>query len=53
MTVQERIKYKKQYIKSLIDAFDYSSNMFYRDCMAYLIDEELKDLKRIKLKYGH
>jgi hypothetical protein len=63
MTVQERtgnssssqydkrILYKQKYIKTLLYTFDASSNMFFRDCMAYLIEEEIKEVERLKKKY--
>ena len=53
MTIQERLRYKKQYINLLIFTYNESSSVFFRECIAYAINDELSDLARIKKKYIH
>jgi hypothetical protein len=50
MTVRERILRKKEYIKSLIFAMDECNSMFFKDCMVYLIEIKIKEIKELKRK---
>lgn len=51
MTIQERSRYKKKHIDSLIFAMDECNSMLFKDCMSYLIEIEIKEVERLKKKY--
>ncbi len=48
MTVHSRIVMKQKHIEHLYDVFNRSNSAVFRECIYTCIENELKELKRIK-----
>jgi hypothetical protein len=49
--LREKILRKQEQVRSHIDAFNEVNSMFFKDCMAYLIKQEKKEIDELKEAY--